>query len=804
MKVSLSWLRSYVDLSLDAPQLSQMLTMAGLEVEAVTDRYAFLDSVLVGRVTSVEPHPQADKLKLCQVEAGDRTYGVVCGAPNVTVNMLAPLALPGTELVDGTTLASSTIRGQRSEGMLCSEIELGMGLDASGLMALDSKLVPGTPLNLALKLSDPVLDISLTPNRSDCLSIIGIAREVAGLQGTRIKLPTIQLPETQGNIADHTSVVIEAPDHCPRYAARLMTDIKVGPSPFWLQDRLRSVGQRPINNLVDVTNFVMLETGQPLHAFDFDNLAEHRIVVRTAMPGEKFTTLDGKERVLNQETLMICDGSKPVGIGGVMGGLNSEIEESTSRVLLESAYFDPVSIRKTSKKLGLNTDAAHRFERGVDPQGTLYAMDRAAALMVQLGMGKLVRGTIDVCHNLPQPAMITLNVPAANRTLGTRLKADEMAGLLRAIEFETTPTGDDEIQVAVPSFRVDVSRPEDLMEEVARLWGYDNIPTTYTIIPAISRTASELWIQRQLVREKMAGLGFNEAINYSFIHMGSCDRIGLGQDDLRRRIVKILNPLSEDQGVLRTSVIPGLLETMQLNLARQAKTLRLFEIGKIFISRGSDSLPEENDILAGLWTGDRTASGWYGKSKPCDFYDLKGILESLFTELHLPEARFTKLEASKCTFTRPGASARIILAGRQVGILGEIATKVLDAYDLKQPAYVFEIDLQLLSQFIPDGLVAQPLPRYPATARDATLIVDKDIEAQELITQVMSMDQPLVEDIHIFDIYQGAPIPENRKSVSLRIIYRSDRETLEDEAVNRIHKKITDRLVDAFKADLPA
>ena len=804
MKVSLSWLQTYVDLTLDAAQLAQKLTMAGLEVEAVHDRYAFLQSVLVGRVTAMAPHPKADKLRLCRVETGDRSYDVVCGAPNVAVDMLAPLALPGTELMDGTIIASSTIRGQHSEGMLCGEIELGLGLDASGLMVLDSALVPGAPLNQALNLTDPVLEIGLTPNRADCLSLLGIAREVAGLQGTALKRPDFRMPETRDCIDDHASVRIDAPDHCPRYAARLMTDIKVAPSPFWLQDRLRSVGLRPINNLVDITNFVMLETGQPLHAFDFDRLADHRIVVRTARPDEKFTTLDGKERLLTPKMLMICDGEKPVAVGGVMGGLNSEIADGTSRVLLESAYFDPVSIRKTAKNLGLNTDASHRFERGVDPRGTLLALDRAAELMVELGQGRLMEGTIDVCHELPAPGPVHLDVQAANRTLGIRLEAGQMADLLRSVEFGVDAAGDNELQVTVPSFRVDVSRPQDLMEEVARLWGYENIPVSFAAIPASSRIAQKSWLQRQRICEKMAGMGFNEAINYSFIHKDSCDRIGLGEDDARRRLVEILNPLSEEQAVLRTSLVPGLLETMQRNLAHQTRTMKLFEVGKVFISRGARSQPEEIEMLVGLWTGDRNPTGWFGKSTACDFYDLKGVVEGLFMRLHLPEARFTNLPAGECTFTHPGASAQIYLADSRVGIIGQIRSNVLDAYNLKQPAYVFEIDFDRLVENIPDAIVARALPKYPATARDATLIVDRQIEAQTLIAEVKSMDQPLLEDIHIFDVYEGKPVPENRKSVSLRLTYRSAHETLEDEAVNQMHKEITGRLVARFKADLPA
>ncbi len=804
MKVSLSWLRTYVDLSMDVDSLTHRLTMAGLEVDAVYDRYDYLKSVLVGRVTAVEPHPQADKLKLCRVQTADRSYDVVCGAPNVAANMLTPLALPGTELIDGTILAESTIRGRHSEGMLCSEVELGLGLDGAGLMILDKALLPGTPLNRALNLSDPVLDIGLTPNRADCLSIIGIAREVAGLQGVFIKRPAIELPEAQGEINDFTSVVVEAPGHCPRYTARLITGLKVGPSPFWLQDRLRSVGLRPINNLVDITNFVMLESGQPLHAFDFEKLAEQRIVVRTAAAGEKFATLDGKERVLNAEMLMICDGQKPVGIAGVMGGLNSEIEVRTTQVLLESACFNPVSIRKTAKRLGLNTDAAHRFERGVDPRGTPYAVNRAAELMVKLGKGKLVGGTVDVRNESPETPPIHLNVPAANRTLGTALDSKKMADLLSAIEFKVSAIGNDELRVEVPSFRVDVSRPEDLMEEVARLWGYDNIPTTFTTIPAVSRTASKLWVQRQRIREKLAGMGFNEAINYSFIHKASCDRIALGQEDIRRRTVKILNPLSEDQAVLRTSLIPGLLETMQRNSARQARTLKVFEVGKTFISTGNGNLPEETDMLAALWTGDRSTPGWFAKSEACDFFDLKGILESLFRGLHLPEARFARLPASRCAYTRHGVSAAISFEGQKVGTIGEMNSRVLSEYNIKQPAFVFEIDLCRLTERIPDNVYARVLPKYPATARDTTLIVDHDVETQSLVAHVNAMDQPLVEEVHIFDIFQGTPVPHGRKSVSLRIIYRSADETLADEAVNRLHKNISGCLVDKFKADLPA
>ena len=804
MKVSLSWLQAYVDIEMDVDQLAHMLTMAGLEVDAVYDRYAFLDTVLVGRIIAVEPHPNADKLRLCQVEAGDKHVRVVCGAPNAAEGVLAPLALPGTELIDGSVLSAGTIRGERSEGMLCSEIELGLGSDSSGLMVLDGGLEAGQPLNKALNLSDPVLDIDLTPNRPDCLSVIGIAREIAGFQGTALKRPVIDMPEAEGNIEDHTSVVIEAPDHCPRYAARLIEDVTVGPSPFWLQDRLNSVGLRPINNMVDITNFVMLETGQPLHAFDFDQLAEQRIVVRTAREGEPFTTLDEKDRKMDAEMLMICDGEKPVGIGGVMGGMNSEIEPTTRNVLLGAAYFNPVSIRKTAKKLGLNTDAAHRFERGVDPDGTLFAIDRAIALMTTLGKGRLKGGTIDVQHNLPQPPTIDLSVAAANQALGIDLSIDAMADLLNAIEFNASPKDDTVLGVVVPSFRVDVSRPQDLMEEIARRYGYDNIPTTFTHIPAETAPTSRLLTQRQRIRELMTGLGFSETINYSFIHEASCDRLGFQQDDVRRNVVRILNPLTEDQAVLRTSLIPGLLETMQRNMSRQSRSLKLFEIGNIFIDKGKGKQPEEIEMIAGLWTGQRQNHGWFAKPEACDFFDLKGALEQTLAALDIDSAKFSQLSSDLCTYTRPGVTAEIRIDDQSVGLLGEVQPQVLKTYDLKQVAFVFEIDLQRLIDGIPEAIYAQPLPRYPSTARDATLIVDRDIEAGAVLELARQSNESLVEDVQLFDVFEGSPVPDNRKSISLRIVYRSASETLEDDQVNQVHKEITDRLVAHFDAGLPA
>ena len=804
MKASLSWLKAYIDIRMDVGRLADRLTMAGLEVETVEDRYAYLETVVVGRIGAVQKHPNADRLVVCTVENGTEAVPVVCGAPNVRPGMLSALALPGTELPSGMKIAAGNIRGRLSEGMLCSEAELGLGPDASGIMELDGGLEVGAALNRALNLSDPVLEIGLTPNRPDCLSIMGIAREIAAFQGRRIRRPEIEMPAPEGPVHQLTSVEILAPDHCPRYAARVLEQVRVGPSPFWLRDRLMSVGLRPINNLVDVTNFVMLETGQPLHAFDFDNLAGRRIVVRTAREGEVFVTLDGKERRLNAETLMICDADKPVAIGGVMGGMNSEIEESTARVLIESAYFDPVSIRRTAKRLGLNTDASHRFERGVDPLGTVYALQRAALMMAELAGGNLVEGYIDVNSGLEGPQPLELGVAATNRLLGTRFDAGRIAGLLRSIEFVAEPRGEDTVEVRAPSFRVDISRPVDLMEEVARLAGYDGIATTFPSIAPTGREPDRRRDCRDKIRSLLTGMGFSEAINYSFISRDSCDRLRLAPDDERRRQLPLLNPLTEDQAVMRTSLVPGLLETVSRNFSRQVNQLRLFEVGKIFLSRGTDSLPEEPEMLAGVMTGPRWEAPLYCREAECDFFDIKAAVEGICAGLAIEKVGFTAVEDDACRYTQPGQSAWVFSGAKRLGLVGRVHSKVSRQYDLKQPVFIFDLDLERLLEVIPQQRIAAPIPRYPSTSRDITLIIDREIEARAILEQLDGMGEELIDDFYLFDVFEGRPIPAGKKSVSIRIVYRSGEGTLEDEQVNRLHEAVGRRLIETFKASVPA
>ena len=805
MKVSLSWLKEYVNIDLDEDTLADALTMVGLEVETVSDRYDYLKSVVTGRITEISPHPNTDKLKLCKVDIGGNTVPVVCGAPNIKKDMLAACALPGTCFPHGMILNKNVIRGEPSDGMLCSEVELGIGEKIDGIIKLSKNISPGEPLNKALGLSDMVFEIDLTPNRPDCLSIIGVAREIAAIQKTYVTYPEIHHAEPFDDISNHASVTIVNPDLCPRYATGLVFDITIGPSPFWLQDRLISIGLKPINNIVDITNFVMMETGQPLHAFDFDRLEENRIVVRTAVKGEVLTTLDEKDRYLDQDMLMICDGKKPVALAGIMGGAQSEIEDSTTKVLLESAHFDPVCIRKTSKKTGLNTDASHRFERGVDPHGTTNALNRALQLINEICGGKLIKGMIDKHPNPISDRNITIGIEALNRRLGTRLEANDIANYLESIEFGVEKIDNNTLRILPPSFRVDISRFEDITEEVARLHGYNSIETTLPLIPAGYRLPSGKIDVRDRLKCLLTGLGFTEAINYSFISKSSYDRLELKPDDPKRKMVNIVNPLSEDQSVMRTSLIPGLLETVKYNLSVQNKNFKLFEIGNTFFNTGQeDTQPDEVEMLTGLWTGTRVDVAWLAKEIESDFFDLKGVVEELLRNIGMVDIRYTRLPPESCIYTKPGYSAQIFMNDELLGIIGELHPKVRSNYDLQQSAFIFELNFDKLISGIPRVKSAKPISKFPGTSRDISLIINKGVETQNILQCVKLFDEKWVENLHIFDIFEGDPIPAGKKSLSFRVTYRSESETLEDDKINHIHKNITERLLKEFDATLPA
>jgi phenylalanyl-tRNA synthetase beta chain len=810
MKVTLSWIKEYISLNLEPDEIASKLTMAGLEVDAVDNLFAYLQDIVVARVLEVRNHPNADKLSCCVVDTGGgQTAHIVCGAPNVRPGMFSACALPGVTLPGDIKIKKSKLRGELSEGMLCSGAELRLDTDAAGILDLPGEHEPGTPLIQALDLSDTVFEIDLTPNRPDCLSVMGVAREVGAFvqPNQKIAKPDVTFSRQRlspSSIHDHARVDIRDPDLCPRYSAGLLFDVTVGPSPFWLRRRLESVGLTPINNVVDVTNFVMMETGQPLHAFDYDELAEGRIVVQKAGKAMAFTTLDSKVHQLDPDMLMICDGQRPVALAGVMGGENSEISPDTTRVLIESACFNPVSIRRTAKRTGIASDASHRFERGVDPDGTVFALQRAMTLIADLCDAAMATGIIDACPAEPVPLCIDLDPDALNIRLGTQLTVEEISRILKSVEFRVQPSGNGCLMVSVPTFRVDVTRPEDLSEEVARLWGYNRISTTYPPVPAKGRPLDPVILTRGSVRRILNGLSFYEAINYNFIARDFCDRLHLSETDLRRNVVEILNPLSDQMAVLRTSLLPGLLDNMRRNISQQTDTLHLFEIGKTFFNTDKNTLPDEVEMVAGLMTGSRTQQAWYSKKQPLDFFDIKGRVEDLLEGLGIEDVVVSRLEDEACPYFESGYGAKMHKQ-EDLGFLGKISRPVLKNFGLKQDAYVFELNLAALMAHMPDKIQARPLPRFPSISQDVTLIVDRQIPVGDVLGEMKAIaeEEFLVEDMYLFDLFEGSPLAEGKKSLSFRIVYRSENKTLMEKHIRKLHAGISSRLVNAFHADLP-
>jgi len=799
MLVSLKWLKDYVDINLSPMELAERLTMAGLEVEEVHEIAPEFTNVVVSKILSIKPHPNADKCFLCDITTGDATYPVVCGAGNIHVGDVVPLARIGANIPGGYTIKSSKIRGEVSEGMLCSEEELGIGSDASGIMILSKDLTPGHNLADVLDLNDTVLDIGITPNRSDCLSIIGIAREVAAITGVKIKYPSNTFRENGSDVYGITSVEILDPDLCPRYTARIIKNVKIVSSPLWMRRRLEAVGLRAINNIVDITNFVMMEWGQPLHAFDFRFLEEGRIVVRRSREGEKFISLDEKERTLKPDTLMICDGVKPVAIAGIMGGLNSEVKSDTDTIFLESAYFNPSSIRKSAKWLGMNTDAAFRFGRGVDPEGVIKASDRATRLIFELAGGIVCKGCVDKYPKVVKTVVdIPLRVKRVNDILGTDIHSDEIAGILNRIEMAVSNDGDMQYRVKPPSYRVDITREIDIIEEVARLYGYHRIPVS---LPGVSVMSSSGACWKTLdgrIRDVLKGAGYSEIITYSFVTPDSVDLLNIKVDDTRRNFVKIRNPLTEDQSVMRSTLVFGLLETMKNNAYAGCFNLRIFEMGRIFIHRGEGELPIEKNHMGGLLAGARGEDTLSSRELNGDFYDVKGCIENILEDLKIPDVQF-KSGHEEC-FLHPGKSCAVYTADRFLGFLGEIHPDVCLKMDLKTSAVVFELDMDVLEASCSERILYKDLPKYPSVTRDVAFLVGRNIEAEELLRLARGTDKELLEKVNVFDVYSGKSVPPGMKSLGLRFSYRSSEKTLTDDEVNVIHGNIVKRMIDVTGA----
>ena len=788
MLVSLKWLKDYIDLDITAEELADRLTMAGLEVDEIKTIAHKFAGVVVARIMSVSPHPGADKLSLCDVSDGFNTYPIVCGAKNIKAGDVVPLAKIGAVIPGGYTIKSTVLRGERSDGMLCSEAELEIGDDASGIMQLPSDTVLGMALENALNLGDTVLDVSITANRSDCLSMIGMAREIAALTGKKIRMPKIKIRESSEDISTLSSVTIVDADLCPRYSARMIRNVKIGESPVWMKTRLEAAGLRAINNVVDVTNFVMLEMGQPLHAFDFRFLEEGRIVVRKSKAGEEFISLDEKSHALPENTLLICDGKKPVAIAGIMGGLNSEVKEDTHVVFLESAYFNPSSIRRSSRRLAMPTDAAFRFERGIDPEGVIRALNRAAQLIAELSGGSVCKNYLD---EYPQKVTPVENIPLRlgriGEMIGTAIPAKDVIQILRSLDMRVRADGKGKYLVTPPTFRVDIEREIDLIEEIVRLYGYDRVPIT---LPAVAVTEMAVIPRLRLeerIRELMVGSGFSEIINYSFSSSASVDYLGLPQDDVRRSFVKIKNPLTEEQSVMRTTMAFGMLETLKKNINNASFNLKIFEMGRTFLRIQSGELPEESNILSGLLSGKLSEDLW-GNKVNVDFYDLKGCLENLFYDLKLEQVQY-HAEITE-PFLHPGQSCGLYIEGTKVGYLGQVHPDVMQNMDIKGTAYLFEINIDLLNEQIKSQISYKEISKFPAVTRDVAFVIPASLEAQKMLEIVLSQSEDLLENVVIFDIYAGKGLDIGTKSLGLRFSYRALDRTLTDAEINSIHDKI--------------
>jgi len=795
MKVSLKWLRDYVDVDLTPSALADCLTMAGLEVDAVEAAGPGFDRVVVARILTVRPHPQSEKLFCCEVTTGEETLPIVCGAPNTRAGDTVALAKVGATIPGGFTIKSSRLRGEPSEGMLCSEEELGIGDDNTGIMVLPPYLPLGMDLKEALGLQDTVLDIGITPNRADCLSIIGIAREVAAITGKTFRYPEIVIRENAEDIGGITSVTIMDPDLCPRYTARIVKNVTIGPSPAWMRERLEAVGLRAINNIVDITNFVMMELGQPLHAFDYRFLEEGRIVVRRSREGENFVSLDGKDRILRADTLMICDGVKPVAIAGIMGGLNSEVKDDTTTILLESAYFHPPSIRKSSRWLGMGTDAAFRFERGIDPEGVIRALDRAAQLMAELGGGEICRGRIDA---YPRPLAVVKDIPLrlgrVNAFLGTDIPEREMVGILERLEMTVTAPEGGTVLVTPPTCRVDIAREIDLIEEIARLHGFDHVPVTMPAsggMPAAENPRQHL-VER--IRNVLTGMGYTETINYSFINPASAEYLGIKEGDPLGNFVKIRNPLTEEQAVMRTNLIYSLLEVMNRNARNGCADLKIFEIGRVFFPTREGELPLEKACLGGLLTGRRYDNSWHHQGLQADFYDVKGVLENLFADLKISPVEF--VAATDLTFFHPGRACRIVFGEETLGFMGELHPDVMERLDLRNRAFLFQLDMEALAVRATARIAFREISRFPASSRDVAFVVSASLAGENLCRLAYEQHEVLLESVSIFDVYTGKNVPAGMKSLGLRFAYRSAERTLRDEEVNKAHNRIVKAMVE--------
>ena len=814
IKLPLSWLRAYCDIPWSVEELAERLIMAGLEVDAVDTVGSDFEGFVTGHVARVERHPNADRLSLCSVDVGTETLQIICGAPNVAVGQKVPVARTGAVLPDGMKIKKAKIRGVESFGMICSEAELNLSDDHDGIMVLDDGIEPGLPLQSVLGEPETVLSVDVGTNRPDCLSLVGVAREITALTGGELRMPSTGVDESGPPAESLASVRVEAPEDCPRFVGRVITGIRIGPSPDWLKRRIEAAGIRSISNVVDVTNYVMLEMGQPLHAYDLDRLAGQGIIVRRALAQEPFTTLDGVDRTLDQEVLMIADHERGIGVGGVMGGLNTEITADTGRVFLEGACFDAVRVRRGSKALQLQTDASRRFERGMDPELQGEAVGRAAALIAEVSGGSVAAGMIDVRTPAGPDPVIRLRTGSVNGLLGTALDRDEIASMLRKLRFDVHPvqtrrtgrtrrSAGADLEVGVPSFRRDVTREVDLIEEVARLYGYDRIEPVPSA-PRHEETAEARKRERALrdhqdvrrrLRDAMAGFGFTEVVTHSFVHPDRNELI-----DPSRSSVLIDNPLSPELSAMRTSLASSMLSVVRWNANRKVRDIRIFEVGRVFWPK-PDGLPDEPEHLGIAVTGQRHSPHWDGPPGAFDFFDLKGLAEALSGRLGLDRVETVPYDNDDPLFDGD-RTGELLADGVRIGRFGAVSHQVLDQYEIREPVWMGMIDCGVLFGRASERRAYHSLPKYPAVERDLAIVVPDEVSHRDILEEIRACSGDLLEAVELFDVYRGEQIAANRKSMAYAMRFRSGERTLTDAEVSRLQDEVLRRLVNRYQAEL--
>ncbi|UMT76641.1 phenylalanine--tRNA ligase subunit beta [Staphylococcus roterodami] len=794
MLISNEWLKEYVTVNDSVTNLAERITRTGIEVDDLIDYTNDIKNLVIGYVESKTKHPDADKLNVCQVDIGEgEPVQIVCGAPNVDAGQYVIVAKVGGRLPGGIKIKRAKLRGERSEGMICSLQEIGISSNyvpknyESGIYVFNDKQVPGSDALEALYLNDQVMEFDLTPNRADALSMIGTAYEVAALYNTKMTKPETASNELDASANDELTVKIENEEKVPYYSARVVHDVTIAPSPIWMQARLIKAGIRPINNVVDISNYVLLEYGQPLHMFDQDAIGSQQIIVRQANEGEKMTTLDNTERELLTSDIVITNGQTPIALAGVMGGDFSEVKDHTTNIVVEGAIFDPVSIRHTSRRLNLRSESSSRFEKGIATEFVNEAVDRACYLLQTYANGKVLKDTVASGNLGDLISPIDITAEKINRTIGFDLTQSDIVTIFNQLGFETN-LNDDVITVNVPSRRKDITIKEDLIEEVARIYGYDDIPST---LPVFDKVTSGQLTDRQyktrMVKEVLEGAGLDQAITYSLVSKENATAFAMQQ----RETIDLLMPMSEAHASLRQSLLPHLIEAASYNVARKNKDVKLFEIGNVFFANGEGELPDQVEYLSGILTGDYVINQWQGKKEVVDFYLAKGVVDRVAEKLNLVfEYRRANIDG-----LHPGRTAEILLDNEVVGFIGELHPTLAAENDLKR-TYVFELNFDVLMSVSVGYINYQPIPRFPGMSRDIALEVDQNIPAADLLATIHEHGGKILKDTLVFDVYQGDHLEAGKKSIAIRLNYLDVEETLTDERVSKVQDKIEAALIE--------